>query len=1045
MSEKNNSDKKTKALEDLQYRQLFDQMGQGFHVIELLYNEYGQVSDYLSLEANKAFECQTGLSNTTGKLGSEIAPNIEAYWFEAYDRVVKTGEAARFENYNAFTNRWYDVFASRIGNSENRQVAIVFSDITERKKAELTLQEAEERHIFLLKLSDVLRPLGNSVTIQEAATRIALDYFKCDRCYYNEIINGEAIIRRDAAQPGLDSVAGVYPLDSLPVLRQVIDTGRAFIVEDVQQTDLVDESLRELCIKLQVISFINIPVIKEGRPVGVLCVVEGKPRQWTSFETTIAIEVAERIWAAVERAGAEEALRISEQRFRSFVAASSNMIYRMSADWREMFMLSGKEYLADTAEPLHNWVDVYIPEKERDDVWAEINNSIALKQNFTLEHQVFLADGTTGWVHSWAIPVLNEQGNIKEWIGAGSDITFRKQGEMRLKEFNSRLEEEVRVHTAELKQSKDLLQATLDSSPNMIQVFKAVRDNKGQIIDFIWILNNHTSEHLYGDVLNKRLLQINPGVISTGIFKHFVEVTESGISRQYEQHYIYEQFDGWFHQSVVKLNDGVATSTLDFTTSKKAEIELKESRDLMQSAFDTSLIQMAVLHAIRDENNQIEDFEIKIVNKELERETGRKDLVGKRYAQEYPGIKTVGLYEIMLRVMETGISEGCEYYYPHEGFYKWFSCMFVRSDDGLIATNLDITQRKRAEEERLKNYTLLQQSEDIARLGSWAYDLTSGAFSWSDGMYRLFNLEKGTEVKPEIYLAYTTEAARPAAERLVQHIRHGDLDFEETIELMVDDHIKIVHLKAAVIRNDLGHPVRVLGVDMDMTAMRAAEERIRKMEAEQQIEVFRVSLSTLEEERYRIAESLHNGIGQLLYGIKISLSGLKQDMSSPAEFNETKSYTNELLTDAIKETRRVSHELMPITLEDFGLQSAIDDVCQQLQDGVKFSCKVTGLKGRLEKYLELAVYRTTQELMMNVVKHARATAASVELKVQPEKIIITVTDNGLGIEAAKKNKPGIGLTSIFSKVKLLNGNVAIRSAHGSGTIVEVMIPNQNLK
>lgn len=70
-------------------------------------------------------------------------------------------------------------------------------------------------------------------------------------------------------------------------------------------------------------------------------------------------------------------------------------------------------------------------------------------------------------------------------------------------------------------------------------------------------------------------------------------------------------------------------------------------------------------------------------------------------------------------------------------------------------------------------------------------------------MYRLFSLEKGTEINPEIYLKYTTDAPRPAAERLVQHIRCGDSDFEETIELMIDDRIKVLQIKAAVIRNDL--------------------------------------------------------------------------------------------------------------------------------------------------------------------------------------------------------------------------------------------------
>jgi hypothetical protein len=99
--------------------------------------------------------------------------------------------------------------------------------------------------------------------------------------------------------------------------------------------------------------------------------------------------------------------------------------------------------------------------------------------------------------------------------------------------------------------------------------------------------------------------------------------------------------------------------------------------------------------------------------------------------------------------------------------------MFVKFDDGVVSVNMDISPRKQAEEERFKNYLLLQQSEDLALLGSWDFDLLSGVFIWSDGMYRLFNIEKGTEVTSDIYLNYTTDQGRPAAERVVRHLNKG--------------------------------------------------------------------------------------------------------------------------------------------------------------------------------------------------------------------------------------------------------------------------------
>lgn len=117
----------------------------------------------------------------------------------------------------------------------------------------------------------------------------------------------------------------------------------------------------------------------------------------------------------------------------------------------------------------------------------------------------------------------------------------------------------------------DLLRSTIDSSLDMIQVFKAVRNEHGEIVDFIWILNNKASEEIYGDVINKSLLTLNPGLVGEEIFDTLKKVMETGEPNQSIRHYVHEQFNGWFHQSVVKQGDGVATTYKNITDYKKAE------------------------------------------------------------------------------------------------------------------------------------------------------------------------------------------------------------------------------------------------------------------------------------------------------------------------------------------------------------------------------------------------------------------------------------------------------------------------------------------
>lgn len=127
------------------YYTLFDSIDEGYVIIELIYNQSGKPVDFKYLEVNQSFSRHTGLLNPVGKHGSEIAPNTEDVWFETYDRVLKTRKPIRFEDYNAFTNKWYSTFAFAIGKPEENTIAILFNDVTVSKQSEQQLRENENR------------------------------------------------------------------------------------------------------------------------------------------------------------------------------------------------------------------------------------------------------------------------------------------------------------------------------------------------------------------------------------------------------------------------------------------------------------------------------------------------------------------------------------------------------------------------------------------------------------------------------------------------------------------------------------------------------------------------------------------------------------------------------------------------------------------------------------------------------------------------------------------------------------------------------------
>lgn len=118
---------------------LFNSIDEGFCIIEMIFDEQKKPIDYRFLLINDSFEKQTGLHDAAGKRMREFAPNHEEHWFQIYGKIALTGESIRFENRAEQLHRWYDVYAFRFGEPENLQVAILFNDITERKKSEETI------------------------------------------------------------------------------------------------------------------------------------------------------------------------------------------------------------------------------------------------------------------------------------------------------------------------------------------------------------------------------------------------------------------------------------------------------------------------------------------------------------------------------------------------------------------------------------------------------------------------------------------------------------------------------------------------------------------------------------------------------------------------------------------------------------------------------------------------------------------------------------------------------------------------------------------
>ncbi len=139
---------------------------------------------------------------------------------------------------------------------------------------------------------------------------------------------------------------------------------------------------------------------------------------------------------------AQEAARLSESeaRLRALIGATSDVIFRMSADWQEMRPLDGRGFLANNDQPSVRWLEAYIPEEERPTVLAAIADAIARRAPFDLEHRVRRADGSIGWTSSRAVPIIEADGEIIEWFGAASDVTHAHEARASLTASREKLE-----------------------------------------------------------------------------------------------------------------------------------------------------------------------------------------------------------------------------------------------------------------------------------------------------------------------------------------------------------------------------------------------------------------------------------------------------------------------------------------------------------------------------------------------------------------------------------------------------------------------------
>jgi len=346
-----------------------------------------------------------------------------------------------------------------------------------------------------------------------------------------------------------------------------------------------------------------------------------------------------------------------------------------------------------------------------------------------------------------------------------------------------------------------------------------------------------------------------------------------------------------------------------------------------------------------------------------------------------------------------------------------------RINRALAATNLslenEIAGRKQAELAHDRLAAIVESSSD-AILGKTMKGIIT---SWNRGAQRLFGYTAEEVVGRSVSMLIPPDRSDELELVLESFQREEVVEPFETVRMRKDGRPVYVSLTLSPIKDEAGQITGVSAIMKDISERKRLEAEI---------------LQVSEYEQRRIAQDLHDGLGQQLGGISFLSAVLKKNLAECASpETEAAAKISNLLTDAMAQTRNLARGLHPVTVETNGLMSALEDMAGRVTDLFKVTCRFECPEPVLIESNVVAthLYRIAQEAVTNAIKHGQAQKINIALSLLPDQIMLTVSDDGVGFKEAERNRKGLGLRIMNHRASVINGNLTVRKRAGSGTDV----------
>ena len=725
---------------------------------------------------------------------------------------------------------------------------------------------------------------------------------------------------------------------------------------------------------------------------------------------------------------AEDALRNSEKHVQAIlqnapdavvVIDSAGIVTKWNHEAENLFGWTAREAHAKHLS------DLIIPEdlrtKHIDGLKRYIETGQGTILGRTIDIRGLRKDGTELDVSLRISPL--EIDDSKFFIGFLRDITERRNLEQRLMRFNEELSMQVEEKTSELKEIFD----------RITDGFIAL-DNEFRYT----YLNKKAADLVQRDaatLVGKSVWEEFPMTVGSETYKAFHKAMtnqEFVFNTDY-----YPPLDLWQSNFIYPSPNGLSIFIRDISAEKKAETEISKARTIADKLIDS----LPGVFYFFDLNGRFIRW-----NKEFEKVTGysNREIAAMRPADFFGDEFKSYIHERIETVFREGINDAEASFLSKQGkdIPYYFKAVLINYDNKpcLLGTGIDITERKKAEEELLaseRKYKLLFESNPLPM---WMLSLPE---------YTIIDVNNAAldqyGYQREEFLKLSVLDFRPG-EDVEKFKTATDTSFRGIHHAGIWRHIKkdrsIIYVD--IVTYDLVYKDKRtrLVLANDVTEKHIAQERL-----EESFNAIRKLTSHLqevrEEERLHMAREIHDELGQLLTVLKMDVSWLSKKIA-PVDA-VVKSKLDEIM-DGINTTsrtiRRIASELRPSLLDDLGLLAAMEWHLEEFErrSGISKELYIPDREIPLPDTFKIGIFRIFQESLTNVARHSGADNVIVSLTPDDKQLILTIRDNGKGINEKQGNKKTLGLLGMKERSQMMGGQYEIRSKPGEGTTVTVIVP-----